>query len=340
MSPRIGGLDRHDVTETAELARGGSALPHQSVLLAEVLDALQPHPGGYLALDCTIDGGGHSFGLLERSAPDGQLVGLDADTAALALAADRLAPFAGRFRLVNRNFRELANVAAELGLASVDGIIFDLGLSSLQLERFGRGFSFRGDEPLDMRFDPASNSPTAAELLNNLPEDELGRIFRTYGEEPRARKLASVIVHRRQRAPLRRTGDLVDAVTQALGPQRGRIHLATRAFQALRIAVNDELAALEEGLTAAIRLLHPGGRLAVISFHSLEDRIVKWRFREWSEPTTSRPALVHTLTRKPIVPSLEEISANPRARSAKLRVAERLPTTVHTPVETLPRQYP
>jgi 16S rRNA (cytosine1402-N4)-methyltransferase len=304
--------------------------------MAEVLDALRPRPGGYMALDCTINGGGHSYGLLERSSPDGQVVGLDADAAALALAANRLAPFVGRFCLVNRNFRDLANVAGELSLVSVDGVLFDLGISSLQLERFGRGFSFRGDEPLDMRFDPASSSPTAADLLNTLPEAELVRIFRAYGEEPRARKLASVVVHRRQRAAFARTGDLVAAVTQSLGSQRGRIHPATRAFQALRIAVNDELTALEEGLTAGVRLLNPGGRLAVISFHSLEDRIVKWRFREWSMPSSNRPSLVHVLTRKPVVPSLDEIASNPRARSAKLRVAERLPTSVDAPIQNLP----
>jgi 16S rRNA (cytosine1402-N4)-methyltransferase len=337
MRMSAGGLGSSEITEPEEFLRDGSALLHRSVLLAEVLDALRPRPGGYVALDCTINGGGHSYGLLERSAPDGQVVGLDADAAALALAANRLAPFAGRFRLVNRNFRELADVAAELSLVGVDGVVFDLGISSLQLERFGRGFSFRGNEPLDMRLDPASNSPTAADLLNTLPEAELGRIFRTYGEEPRARKLASVVVHRRQRASLARTGDLVAAVTQALGPQRGRIHPATRAFQALRIAVNDELAALEAGLTAAVRLLDPGGRLAVISFHSLEDRIVKWRFREWSLPSSNRPALVRVLTRKPIVPAIEEIASNPRARSAKLRVAERLPTTINSPIQTLPR---
>jgi 16S rRNA (cytosine1402-N4)-methyltransferase len=313
---------------------------HQSVLLADVLDALQPRPGSYVALDCTTNGGGHSYGLLERSSPDGSLLGLDADAAALTLAADRLAPFAGRFRLVNRNFRDLASVATEVGLDGVDGVVFDLGLSGLQLERSGRGFSFRGDEPLDMRFDPASGAPTAADLLNTLPEAGLERVFRTYGEEPRARRLAAVIVRRRQRAPLTRTGDLVAAVIQALGPQRGRTHPATLAFQALRIAVNDELGALEEGLAAAVHLLKPGGRLAVISFHSLEDRIVKWRFREWSQPNDNDPALVRILTRKPVVPSEEEIAMNPRARSAKLRVAERLSTIGDSPVPTLPRQHP
>jgi 16S rRNA (cytosine1402-N4)-methyltransferase len=297
---------------------------HVSVLYEAVLEALAPRPGGYRAVDCTVDGGGHSFGLLERSAPDGRLLGLDADALTLALAERRLAPFAGRYRLVNRNFRELGRVAAELGLADVDAIVFDLGLSSLQLEASGRGFSFRRDEPLDMRFDAASERPTAAELLNRLPEAELERLFRAYGEEPRARRLARAVVERRARAPFERTGDLVAAVARALGPRRGRLEPATRAFQAVRIAVNDELASLEAGLDAAIRLLAPGGRLAVVSFHSLEDRIVKWRFRGWAEATAERAALARVLTKRPIGPSAAEVAANPRARSAKLRVLERL----------------
>lgn len=290
---------------------------HTSVLLEPVLEALRPRPGvGFRALDCTVGGGGHSFGLLERSAPDGRLVGLDLDPASLELATTRLAPFAGRFTLVNRTFGELADLAETL--EPVDAILFDLGLSSMQLESSGRGFSFRADEPLDMRFDPTLDMPTAAELLNSLAEGELERTLREFGEEPRARRLARTIVQRRAQRPFDRTGDLVAAVTAALGPARGRIHPATRTFQALRIAVNDELGALEHGLDAAVGLLKPGGRLAVISFQSLEDRIVKWRFRGWADA-----GLVHTLTRKPVVPALEEVRQNPRARSAKLRVAER-----------------
>jgi 16S rRNA (cytosine1402-N4)-methyltransferase len=304
---------------------------HVSVLYEAVLEALAPRSGGYQAVDCTVDGGSHSFGLLERSTPDGLLVGLDADADALALAAQRLAPFASRFRLVNRNFRELRQIAADYRVADVDGIVFDLGLSSLQLEASGRGFSFRGDEPLDMRFDVASNEPTAADLLNTLPEAELEQLFRGYGEEPRARRLAHLVVEQRANVPFQRTGDLVAAVTQALGGVRGRIHPATRAFQALRIAVNDELAALEAGLDAAIRLLAPGGRLAVISFHSLEDRIIKWRFRAWAEATPERAALARVLTKKPIAPSADEVAANPRARSAKLRVVERLEPDARPP---------
>ncbi len=238
----------------------GAAGGHRSVLYEEVLEYLAPHGEGFRAIDCTVDGGGHSFGLLERSAPDGQLLGLDADPVALALAGERLAQFGSRVRLVNRNFRELRAVASEAQLQSVDAIVFDLGLSSLQLASSGRGFSFRGDEPLDMRFDPdpASGGLTAAELLNELPEVELERIIRGYGEEPRARRLARAIVERRQVQPFARTGDLLAVVSSALGPARGRIHPATRVFQALRIAVNDELGALEEGLDAAVDLLQPG----------------------------------------------------------------------------------
>jgi 16S rRNA (cytosine1402-N4)-methyltransferase len=294
---------------------------HTSVLLEPVLAALQPRPGiGFRALDCTVGGGGHSFGLLERSAPDGRLVGLDADARALEAAATRLAPFAGRVRLVNRNFGELADLAPDL--EPVDAIVFDLGLSSMQLESSGRGFSFRIDEPLDMRFDPTSDMPTAADLLNSLAEGELERTLREYGEEPRARRLARTIVQRRVQRPFDRTGELLAAVTAALGPARGRIHPATRTFQALRIAVNDELGALEAGLDAALGVLKPGGRMAVISFQSLEDRIVKWRFRGWAEEE-----LVQILTRKPQVPTVEELRQNPRARSAKLRVMERAATT-------------
>ena len=286
------------------------------MLFEEVLDALEPRPGvGYQAVDCTVNGGGHSYGLLERSTPDGTLVGLDADASALQRAERRLAPFRGRFRLVHRNFRALG----QLQLPPANGVMFDLGLSSAQLDQSGRGFSFRFDEPLDMRFDPLGEGPTAADLLNTLPERDIERVLREYGEEPRARRVAQAITERRQRAPFVRTVDLVETVMRALGPARGRIHPATRVFQALRIAVNDELAALEAGLEAAVRLLKPGGRLAVVTFHSLEDRIVKWRFRTWAEA-----GLLRVLTRKPRVPNEAELAENPRARSAKLRVAERL----------------
>jgi 16S rRNA (cytosine1402-N4)-methyltransferase len=285
---------------------------HTSVLLEEVLEALQPRGGiGFRALDCTVGAGGHAAGLLEQSAPDGRLVGLDADPAALELAHARLAPFGDRVRLVQRSFGELS----ELELEPMNAIVFDLGLSSMQLESSGRGLSFRFDEPLDMRFDPESAGPTAAELLNTLPEVELEHVLSEYGEEPRARRVAREVVRRR---PMTRTGELVAAVATALGPARGRIHPATRTFQALRIAVNDELTTLENGLDVAVELLQPGGRLAVISFHSLEDRIVKWRFRNLADLRRAR-----VVTRKPLLPSRTEAVVNPRARSAKLRVLER-----------------
>jgi 16S rRNA (cytosine1402-N4)-methyltransferase len=292
---------------------------HISVMSEAVLAALRPRGGiGFRALDCTVGAGGHSFGLLERSGPDGRLVGLDADSGALAVAATRLGPFGDRVTLLNRNFGELG----ELEIEPVDAVIFDQGLSSMQLDASGRGFSFRGDEPLDMRFDVSAHTPTAAELLNSIPEAEIERILREYGEEPRARRVARSIVYRRGERPFTRTGDLVAAVIAALGPARGRIHPATRTFQAVRIAVNDELRMLEAGLDAAVRLLTPGGRMAVISFHSLEDRIVKWRFRQWAE--TGEPVNLSILTRKPLAPDAEELRTNPRARSAKLRVAERI----------------
>jgi 16S rRNA (cytosine1402-N4)-methyltransferase len=283
------------------------------VLLEEVLEGLQPRGGiGFTAIDCTVGAGGHAFGLLERSTPDGRLIGLDQDPLALELARMRLAGFDDRFRLEHSNFSALRS----LGLEPVNAVLFDLGLSSMQLDTSGRGFAFRGDEPLDMRFDPSSEAATAAELVNSLEERELERVLREYGEEPRARRVAHELVRRR---PLERTSDVVAAVTRALGPQRGRIHPATRTFQALRIVVNDELQALEAGIEAAGDLLKPGGRVAVISFHSLEDRIVKWRFRRWADD-----ARATVLTRKPIQPREEEAQANPRARSAKLRVAEKV----------------
>lgn len=289
--------------------------PHRSVLLREVIDFLQPRGGvGFRALDATLGAAGHSAALLEQSHPDGTLVGFDADPAALALARHRLAPFGDRVTLLQRNFSQLDAWDGE----PFDAIVMDLGLSSMQLDTSGRGFSFRGDEPLDMRFDPDHQDTTAADIVNTWTEAELVDILQRYGEEPRARRVARVIVQRRARARIERTGDLVAAVTAALGPARGRIHPATRTFQAARIAVNDELTVLERGLAGALKNLRPTGRLAVISFHSLEDRIVKWRFRAWADDGQA-----DIVTRKPIVPSEAEAHDNPRARSAKLRVAQR-----------------
>ena len=297
-----------------EASRGA----HVSVLLDEVLDWLAPRSGGTY-VDATLGNGGHAAALLAASGPDGRLVGLDADPRALDVAGARLAEYGERGILVNANFRDLAAVAAERGVANVDGIMMDLGLSSRQLEASGRGFSFREDEPLDMRFDP-SRGQSAADLLNELDEREIADIVYQYGEEPRSRRIARQVVQRRERAPFRTTGDLVAAVEAALGPRRGRIHPATRTFQALRIAANDELGALDDALPQAAGLLRPGGRLAVIAFHSLEDRRVKQFFRAGG--TAEAP--LRALTKRPLVPSDDEIARNPRSRSAKLRIAERL----------------
>lgn len=309
-----GGLD-------GEAPRGA----HVSVLLDEVLHWLAPRPGG-MYVDATLGNGGHAAALLGRAAPDGRLLGLDADPRALDVAEARLAPFGERAVLVNANFRELQAVAAKRGIADVDGIVMDLGLSSRQLEASGRGFSFREDEPLDMRFDP-SRGPSAADLLNELDEREIADLIYQHGEEPRSRRIARQVVERRARAPFSTTGDLVAAVEAAVGPRRGRLHPATRTFQALRIAANDELGALDAVLPQAADLLRPGGRLAVISFHSLEDRRVKQFFR--ANGTDDAP--LRALTKRPIVPSEDEVARNPRARSAKLRIAERLAVGEHIP---------
>ncbi|HEY8477847.1 MAG TPA: 16S rRNA (cytosine(1402)-N(4))-methyltransferase RsmH [Chloroflexota bacterium] len=314
---------------------------HVPVLYEEVLYWLRPSPDGAY-IDCTVDGGGHASGILGRSSPNGRLLGIDADPDALVVARQRLSPYGHRVTLVQANFRDLAKIAPTHGFSTVQGVLFDLGLSTLQLESFGRGFSFQREEPLDMRFDPL-RGPTAAEIVNNASLEELTHLLRTYGEEPRAARIARAIVERRRKRPLQTTTDLVEAVLAAVGPARGRVHPATRTFQALRIAVNEELEALPVALEAAVSLLAPAGRLVVISFHSLEDRVVKWFFRAMSGYHAQPPAglgiagaarepALHVLTPKPVTPSPEEVAANPRARSAKLRVAERLPAGAgHSP---------
>lgn len=303
---------------------------HQPVLYAEVLDALQPKSGGAY-IDGTVGAGGHAEGILERSAPDGRLLGLDQDPTALETAAQRLAHFGERVVLVRRNFRFLRDVAEAHGFVGVDGILLDLGYSSLQIDDPSRGLSFRADAPLDMRLDP--DAPlTAADLVNTLPEDELADLIYRYGEERRSRRIARAIVQAR---PIRTARELGDLIEKTVGRRRGqRIHPATRTFQALRIAVNDELGALEAVLPQAIALLRSGGRLAVISFHSLEDRIVKHFFKQEATDCLCPPhvlvcecghkARVRLVTRKPIVPTAAEVERNPRARSAKLRVVEKL----------------
>lgn len=290
---------------------------HVPVLLDEVLHWLQPRTDGRY-IDGTLGNGGHASAILAASAPDGRLLGVDADPAAIAVAGARLAPFGDRVTLVNSSFRELPAVVAAQGFGPADGILLDLGISSRQLDGGGRGFSFRHDEPLDMRFDP-TRGESAADILNHADEEEIANILYQFGEEYKSRRVARAIVFWRARGPIATTHDLVTVVESALGPKRGRTHPATKTFQALRIAVNDELGALEQTLPAAASLLAPGGRLGVISFHSLEDRRVKQFLRAGG----TQDAPLTELTRKPIVPTAAEADRNPRARSAKFRVAER-----------------
>lgn len=319
---------------------------HRPVLLAEAIEALAPRPGGRY-LDGTFGGGGHSRALLDASAPTGIVVALDADSAAigraLATAAD---PTIGdRLRPIQVNFADLAEAARGVGAVPLDGVLLDLGLSSFQLDEAERGFAFRLDGPLDMRFDPDRGRP-ATDLVNGLPPDELATILFRYGEEPRSRRIAAAIARERQRAPIASTARLADVVAEAVGGRRGQaIHPATRTFQALRIATNDELTALERALDGALEVLSPGGRLVVIAFHSLEDRIVK-RFVERESATCvcppespvcgcdHRPRLAR-VTRRAVRASPDEIAANPRSRSAILRAAERLaPTGARTPASS------
>ena len=267
-------------------------------------------------IDATVGMGGHAEAILSASDAGVTLLGLDVDPEALARAGERLASFGDRVRLVRSSFRDVERTAHAAGIDSARSILLDLGVSSWQLEQSGRGFSFQGDEPLDMRLDPSAGEPAAA-LVNRLPEAELARILFEYGEEPHARRIARAIVRRR---PLTRTGDLVAAVRAAV-PRAAwphRLHVATRTFQALRMAVNDEPGALRQALAQAPALLAAGGRLGVISFHSGEDRIVKHTFR------ALEPAGFAELEPSPRQPADDEVRDNPRARSAKLRVLERL----------------
>ncbi len=299
---------------------------HVPVLFHEVLAGLQPQAGG-LYIDGTVGAGGHAAGILAQSAPDGRLLGFDRDPAALTLARQALAPFGDRATLIQASYVEMESRAQTF--APVDGILLDLGLSSLQLSDPARGFAFQADGPLDMRFGP-ERTLTAAEIVNEWPLEDLADIFFRYGEERHSRKIAQALGAAR---PIRTTGALAEVVARAVGGRREKIHPATRVFQALRIAVNGELEAVEAVLPIALRLLKPGGRLAVISFHSLEDRIIKNFIRgrarggadDLSLPTP--PAFVPEvmeITRKPVVAAEMEMVRNPRARSAKLRIAEKL----------------
>jgi 16S rRNA (cytosine1402-N4)-methyltransferase len=309
---------------------------HVPVLAGEVVAMLAPAPGS-LQIDATVGGGGHTEQILAATDPDGRLLGLDADGAAIARVRDRLGPrFGERLHLRQANFAELAEVAPAEGFGAVDGCFFDLGLSSYQLADVDRGFGFRAGGPLDMRFDTSRGVP-AAELLATLDAAELAALFRRFGEEPFAGRIARAIVEARGSGPVSTAEELaalVERVTPSRAPGRRRIHPATRVFQALRIAVNAELDALAAGLAAALDLLRPGGRLVVLTYHSLEDRIVKRFLRaerrgcvcppESPVCVCGRTPRVRLLNPKGITPSDEEVAANPRARSARLRTAERL----------------
>jgi 16S rRNA (cytosine1402-N4)-methyltransferase len=309
---------------------------HVPVLADEVVTMLAPARGS-LQIDATVGGGGHAERILAATDPDGRLLGIDADGAAIARVQARLGPrYGDRLRLRQANFRELSEVAPAEGFGAVDGCLLDLGLSSFQLADEGRGFGFRTGGPLDMRFDTRHGVP-AAELLNTLDASALTALFRRYGEEPFAGRIARAIVEARRTAPIHTAEELaglVELVAPSRAPGRRRIHPATRVFQALRIAVNEELEALDEGLAAALDLLRPGGRLVVLSYHSLEDRIVKRFFQAERRGCVCPPAApvcvcgrtprVRLLAPKGVVPGEEELAANPRARSARLRTAERL----------------
>jgi len=289
-----------------------SAPTHIPVLLEETIEALAVQPGGRY-IDCTLGAGGHAIAILDRSSPGGQLLGIDADPEAIAAARARLEAHSRSTLLVNDNFASLKAIAIKYDFYPVHGILFDLGLSSPQLESSGRGFSFQHDEPLDMRLNP-TQEVTAADIVNTSPEAKLAQLIRTLGEERHSHRIARYIVQKR---PIKTTLELVRAIEQAVGSRRGRIHPATRTFQALRIAVNHELENLNSALEQAASLLGFGGRLVVISYHSLEDRIVKRFMHE--EAGKAHLRLVY---KKVITPSLAEVHFNPRSRSAKLRAAE------------------
>lgn len=298
------------------------AAPHIPVLLEPILRILAPQPGSSV-LDCTVGAGGHAAAMLERTAPDGPLIGLDADPDNLVIARERLLPFGPRVQLIHANFRHLA----DLHLQPVDIILADLGLSSMHVDRAERGFSFREDAPLDLRFNRTTGK-TAAELLHDAREEDLIRLFGKLGELPSAPRLASVIYRAEREHAIQGTQELVRLVEQVYGYRDSRF--LPQVFQALRMAVNDELGALSALLTAAEQHLRPGGRLGIITFHSLEDRMVKDAFREWTTPKRhpltgqdAEAAPFTLLTRKPVVADVAEQVANPRSRSAKFRAVQR-----------------
>jgi len=303
--------------------------PHVSVLYHQIIHALSPKSTGKY-LDATVGAGGHAWGILDASNPNGKLLGFDLDPQALVLARQRLAAFGSRSTLVQASYTTLLEQLRKQGWLAVDGIVIDLGVSSMQLDSPERGFSFQADGPLDMRFSP--DQPLSAEdLVNRAPEAELADIIWKYGEEPLSRRIASAIINAR---PLHTTRQLAEVIARASHGRHQRIHPATRTFQALRIAVNQELKAIETVLPDALAALAPGGRLAIISFHSLEDRIVKQFFQRESRDCICPPeqpvctcqhrASIQLLTRHPITADETEIASNPRSRSARLRIAEKL----------------
>ncbi len=306
-----------------------SELKHEPVLLRECVEALQIQRGGRY-IDCTVNGGGHAAAIIEESAPGGQLLGIDADPSALKLAKERFRDCSDDVILVNENFKYLESIADRYGFRPVNGVLFDLGMSSLQLEDPGRGFSFQHDAPLDMRFSPGQTL-TAADIVNTYPEEGLARILEEYGEEWRARRIAGSVVRNR---PVNTTLELARLVERVAGGGRSRIHPATKTFQALRMAVNEELDNLDSALRQAVSLLGSSGRIVVISFHSLEDRLVKNFFRRESQGCLCPPEVLlctcghvpslKVVSKKAIRPSETELASNPRSRSAKMRVAERI----------------
>ena len=302
---------------------------HIPVMLEACMRLMDPQPGGKYA-DGTLGAGGHSEAILKASSPDGKLISFDLDPVAIAIARERLEPYGDRVRIIQDSYVNLGRYAEE---NSLDGFIVDLGVSSMQLDRQDRGFSFLQDGPLDMRCSP-EQPLTAADLVNQLPEEELARILWLYGEERKSRQIAAMICAERERNKIVTTAQLRDVILSAAGNSREKIHPATRSFQAIRIAVNGELDAVEAVLPAAVKALKPGGRLLVISFHSLEDRIVKNYFKTESKDclcppgqpvcTCGHKAVLRELTRHPVTADDEEIKLNPRARSAKLRASVKI----------------
>ena len=312
----------------------GVHFSHKSVLLEECMEALAIRPNG-IYVDGTAGGAGHSSEIAKRLGEDGRLIALDQDETAVAVATERLARFGERARVVRSNFCELEAVCRELGIEQIDGLLLDLGVSSYQLDTAERGFSYQADAPLDMRMD-IRNPLTARTVVNEYSEDRIRKILFEYGEERFSSRIASNIIREREKAPIETTGELVEIIKRSIpaAARDGGHHPAKRSFQALRIEVNAELDVIAPAIRSAVRLLKPGGRIAIITFHSLEDRIVKQAFASLAEGCTcpksfpvcvcGRRPEVKVISRKPILPSAEELEENPRSRSAKLRVAEKI----------------